>query len=112
MPYIDYGDKKTVKIWEGISGSLHHTQKATMAQLILEKGAKADMHHHKAEQWSHVLEGELLFNIDGNEKLLTPGMCAIIPSNVPHSALAVTKCKVLDCFLPFRQDLKDLEANP
>jgi quercetin dioxygenase-like cupin family protein len=53
----------------------------------------------------------MLFNLNGEEKLLTSGMTAFIPSNVPHGATAVTECRVIDCFLPVREDLVDLEKN-
>ncbi len=109
MPLFTYKDKKKVKIWDGIEGYMHHTDLATFAYLTLAKGALAANHHHVAEQWSHVVEGELEFKIDGEIMLLKKGDCACIPSNVPHSAKAITKCTVIDSFLPFRQDLIDLE---
>jgi hypothetical protein len=30
---------------------------------------------------------------------------------MPHSAKAITACKVIDCFLPVRQDFVELEKN-
>lgn len=33
-------------------------------------------------------------------------MIAIIPSNIPHSAKALTACKVTDIFSPVRKDYK------
>ena len=109
MGFVDYSSKKKVKIWEGVEGYLHHSDKATFAYLTLEEGAVVDLHHHPAEQWSHVLEGQLLFHIDGKEEVVGPGQCAYIPSNVPHSAKALSRCLVIDSFIPFRQDLVDLE---
>ncbi len=53
----------------------------------------------------------MLFAIDGEEKLLTSGMAAFMPSNTPHSAKAITECKVIDCFLPVREDFVELEKN-
>ena len=61
-------------------------------------------HSHPHEQWSHLIEGQLEFNIGGEKKVISPGMAAFIPSHVPHSAKAMTKCKVIDCFLPARED--------
>ena len=111
MAFIDYSKKKKVTIWEGVEGYLHHSQRATFAYLTLEEGAVVDVHHHPAEQWSHVLEGKLSFNIDGEEKVITSGQCAFIPSNVPHSAKALSRCIVIDSFLPARKDLIDLEKE-
>ena len=111
MPFIDFKVRKRVKIWEGITGTLHHSQQLTFAHVTLQKGAFLPEHHHVHEQWTHVIEGELLFNINGEEKLLTPGMTAFMPSNIPHSAKAITECKVIDCFQPVREDFVELEKQ-
>lgn len=111
MPYIDFKLGKKVKIWEGITATLYHSEQATFAHVTLEKGSVVQLHHHIHEQWTHVIEGELLFNLNGEEKLLTPGMTAFMPSDVPHSARAITTCKVIDCFLPVREDFVALENN-
>jgi hypothetical protein len=42
----------------------------------------------------------------GNCYLLTAGSVHVIPSLVPHSALALTDCKVIDSFSPARDDYR------
>jgi hypothetical protein len=42
---------------------------------------------------------------------LSPPPAAFMPSDVPHSAKAITKCKVIYCFLPVREDFVELEKN-
>ena len=111
MPFIDFKTRKRVKIWEGITGTLHHSHQLTFAHVTLQTGAVLPEHNHIHEQWTHVIEGELLFNINGEENLLTPGMTAFMPSNIPHSAKAITECKVIDCFLPVREDFVELEKQ-
>jgi quercetin dioxygenase-like cupin family protein len=111
MPFIDFNTKKKVRIWEGISGRLAHSTQSTFGLITLEKGAVAAMHQHVHEQWTFVIEGELLFTNDGEEKILTAGMAAFMPSNVPHSASAITECKLIDCFMPVREDFVEMEKN-
>lgn len=111
MPYINFKERKKVKIWEGIAGTLYHSEQATFGHFTLEKGSDVMLHNHIHEQWTHVIEGELMFNLNGEEKLLVPGMTAFIPSNVPHSAKAITTCRVIDCFLPVREDFVELEKQ-
>lgn len=111
MPYINFNERKKVKIWEGINASLFHSEQLTFAHITLDEGAVVGLHNHIHEQWTHVISGEMLLNIDGEEKLLTAGMAAFMPSNVPHSAKAITECKVIDCFLPVREDFVALENN-
>ncbi|CAG4997464.1 hypothetical protein DYBT9275_01781 [Dyadobacter sp. CECT 9275] len=111
MPFVDFNSKKKVKIWEGITGALAHSDQMTFGHFHIDSGTVLPEHKHFHEQWSHVIEGELLFNIAGEELLLTAGMTAYIPSNVPHSAKALSACKVIDCFTPVRQDFAELERD-
>jgi len=111
MPFINFNTKKKVRIWDGITGGLHHSDQLTFAHLTLEKGAQASEHSHVHEQWTHVLSGELEFTLGSEKLVLTSGMAAFIPSNVLHSAKAITACNVIDCFLPVRQDFVELEKN-
>lgn len=111
MAYIDFAQRKKVKIFEGITAQMFHSQQITFAHVTLEKGADVTEHSHVHEQWTHVIEGEMLFVISGEKTVLTPGMAAFIPSHAVHSAKAITKCRVIDCFLPVREDFVELEKN-
>jgi hypothetical protein len=44
--------------------------------------------------------------IEGKLCSLTAGMYHVLPSNMPHGALAITDCKVIDAFSPAREDYK------
>ena len=109
MPFIDFNQAPHLKVWDGIHGPIFHSDDLTFGHFILEKGAIVREHQHMQEQWTHVIEGELEFTLDGETKLLTSGMVAHMPSNVPHSAIAISRCKVIDCFRPVREDFKTLE---
>jgi quercetin dioxygenase-like cupin family protein len=111
MAFVDFSTKKRLKIFEGITGTFAHSQQATFGYVTLEKGVRAPEHNHIHEQWTHVISGELEFTLGGEPRLLTPGMSVHIPSNVLHSAYAITECKVLDCFSPVREDFVELEKN-
>jgi quercetin dioxygenase-like cupin family protein len=111
MPYIDFNARKRVKIWDGINARMFHSEQITFAHVLLDKGAIVGEHAHVHEQWTHIIEGEMEFNIGGDVKVLTKGMAAFIPGNVIHSARAITEVKVIDCFLPVREDFIELENN-
>ncbi|MFH1050884.1 MAG: cupin domain-containing protein [bacterium] len=111
MPFIDFNKRKIVKIWDGITGPLYHSENITSGHFTLDEGIVLPEHSHPHEQWSHVIEGKLEFNINGDIKILEAGMTALILPNIPHSGKAITKCIVIDCFLPVREDFKDLEKN-
>lgn len=108
MPLINYNKLPKQKIWDGIIGAIYHSDVATMAHVTIEEGVVLPEHHHHHEQWSHVIEGTFEFNLDGEVFTLTSGMSLQIPSHVPHSGRAITKCKIIDCFVPVREEWKGL----
>jgi quercetin dioxygenase-like cupin family protein len=111
MPFVNFKTNKVVKIWDGIYGTLGHSEQQTFGHFTIDAGTVLPEHSHFHEQWCHVLEGELEFTVDGETMLLTPGMTAHIPPHAPHSATAHTQCKVIDCFTPPRQDFIELEKT-
>lgn len=110
MSFINFNKIPHLRIWDGIHGALHHSDSLTFGHIVVEEGAILPEHHHVNEQWTHVIDGQLEFTIDGETQILTSGHTAHIPSNVPHSARALTKVKLIDCFMPVREDFKTLEA--
>lgn len=110
MPFINFNKLNKVKVWEGITGSVAHSDNLTFARLQIKKGTILEPHLHPHEQWTHLIEGRLSFTIGDKTKILAPGMVAHIPSNIPHAIEALTDCLVLDCFNPVREEFKKLEA--
>jgi quercetin dioxygenase-like cupin family protein len=111
MAFIDFSTRKNVKIFEGITARMYHSEQITFAHVTLQPGSIVQEHQHMHEQWAHLIEGEMRFKVGDEEMTLTPGMAAFIPSNVIHSAKAITLCRVIDCFLPVREDLVALERE-
>lgn len=108
MSLINYQNLPKQKIWEGIIGAIHHSDKATMAYVYIEEGIQLPEHSHHNEQWSHVIEGTFEFTLNGKVITVSAGMSLHIPSNAPHSGRAITQCKIIDCFIPVREEWKDL----
>jgi len=90
----------------GITGYYCHGEKMTFGYVELKKGSVVPLHNHIQEQITYIIEGELDMVIGGESCLLTNGMYHVIGSNVPHSAVAKTDCKVIDAFSPVREDYK------
>ena len=111
MPFIEYTKKKKVKIWDGIYAQAHHSNGMTHGHISIGKGVDLPEHHHVHEQWSHLLEGEMIFIVGGEERHMKPGETAYIPSNVPHSGRTITDCKLIDVFMPVREDWIELEKK-
>jgi unsaturated pyranuronate lyase len=91
---------------KGIKGRYVHTVNSTIGFVEIEKGATLPEHSHFHEQTTQIIEGKLEMTIGGETKVLEPGMFTIIPSNIPHSAIALTDCIVTDTFCPVREEYK------
>ena len=79
-------------------------EKAMVSQVFLAKGAVVPEHHHESEQITYILEGALKFEIEGQEIVVGKGQVLLIPSNVPHRAVALEDTLDLDIFSPIRAD--------
>ena len=90
----------------GIAGHYAHGDKCTLGLVKLEKGRQVPLHNHVHEQITYIVKGQLQMMIDGKDCLLEQGMYYVIPSNVMHSAVALTDCQVIDVFAPVREDYK------
>ena len=90
----------------GINGYYAHGDRCTLGYVELEKGSVVPLHNHPHKQITYIIEGKLQMVIDGKDCLLEQGMYYVISSNIMHSAVAVTDCKVIDVFAPVREDYK------
>jgi quercetin dioxygenase-like cupin family protein len=79
-------------------------EKITAAQLGFTKGALVPLHHHESEQVSIVMQGAIRFEVDGKEVKVGAGEVLVIPSNLPHNALALEDSSVIEIFSPIRLD--------
>lgn len=99
-------DIKERELAKGIRGRYFHTSSNTIGYVDIDKGAILPAHSHMHEQTTQILEGQLEMTIGGVTQILEPGVITLIPSNVVHSARALTDCKVMDIFSPVREDYK------
>ena len=86
------------------------SKKIMMGEVRFKKGDVVPRHSHVNEQFTYVVEGGLRFwfgDDDHDETLVGPGEVIIIPSNLPHRAIAVADTVEFDIFNPPRQDWID-----
>ena len=75
-------------------------ERSMLARIILREGCIVPLH----EQITYVLEGALKFLIQDQEITVRAGEVLVIPSQVPHSAVAIEDTVDLDIFCPPRAD--------
>jgi quercetin dioxygenase-like cupin family protein len=84
------------------------SDKTMIAQVFLKKGDVVPTHAHHNEQFTYIVSGALHFVLgepdQAREVTVREGEVLIIPSNVPHSAVALEDTFDLDVFNPPRED--------
>lgn len=78
-----------------------------IAHVHLKKGDDVPRHQHENEQLTYILSGALRLWFGANDEreiTVRAGEVVVIPSNVPHRALALEDTLDVDVFNPPRQD--------
>ena len=104
MQHLSWEKVKTEVMNPKISRKVVSGERLTMAHISFAKDAVVPTHHHESEQITYVVEGVLKFQLDGREVTVGKGEVLVIPSNVPHSAVALENTEDLEIFSPIRHD--------
>ncbi len=90
-----------------ITRKLITSERMMIAHVFLKKGDDVPQHSHENEQITYILEGALHFWLgEKGERELTvrAGEVLVLPSHLPHRALALEDTLDVDVFNPPRQD--------
>jgi quercetin dioxygenase-like cupin family protein len=92
---------------DGLTRRLITSERMMIAHVYFKKGIDVPRHSHENEQITYILEGALKFLLgaDGERELIVrAGEVLVIPSFLPHSAVALEDTLDVDVFNPPRQD--------
>jgi quercetin dioxygenase-like cupin family protein len=95
------------KLKDGLTRRLIASDRMMIAHVYFKKGINVPRHSHENEQITYILEGALQFHLgaDGERELIVrAGEVLVIPSYLPHSAVALEDTLDVDVFNPPRQD--------
>jgi quercetin dioxygenase-like cupin family protein len=90
-----------------ISRRLITGERMMIAHVYFKKGDDVPRHAHGNDQITYILEGALQFWLGANgdrEVIVRAGEVLVIPSNLPHRAVALEDTLDVDVFNPPRQD--------
>ena len=90
----------------GWKGRAQHGQQMTLTSYEITAGAP-DVHEHQHSQeeaWI-VIEGQLAVWVEGEERLLGPGDCAIVAAHMRHRVRALQPSRALVVDSPIRHHL-------
>ncbi len=106
MSFHTVSEIKSKEVVPGFTGRFIHSAAMTVAYWDIKAGHSIPMHQHVHEMIVNVIRGKLELTVDGETRVLEPGMVAVIPSQVPHKATGITDCFIIDMFYPVREDYK------
>lgn len=91
----------------GLTRRLITGERMMIAHVHFKQGDDVPLHAHENEQITYILEGSLRFWLGAKgeqEIVVRAGEVLVIPSNLPHRALALEDTLDVDVFNPPRQD--------
>ena len=106
MGFLTLDEIEVREIVSGYRAKFVHSDNMTLAYWDVDQGAALPEHSHPHEQITNILEGRFELTVDGETRVLEPGMVAVIPGEVPHGGKALTPCRLLDAFHPLRDDYR------
>ena len=85
-------------------------ERMTVARIYLKEGFLVPQHSHVHEQITQVISGRMRFWFGEDRSEIAeygPGDLVVIPSNLPHEALAICDVEEMDMWTPRRDDWLD-----
>ena len=107
VQHFRWKDMQAEPLKGGMSRKLISADRMMIAHVYFKKGDDVPLHEHENEQLTYILSGALKFwfGADGKDEItVRAGEVVVIPSNVPHRALALEDTLDVDVFNPPRQD--------
>lgn len=102
-----WDDMPAEQLKKGLSRKLITGDRMMIAHVYFKSGEEVPRHSHDNEQLTYILTGALRFwfgAADEQEVTVSAGEVVVIPSNVPHRAVALEDTLDVDVFAPPRQD--------
>ena len=108
MTVLKYSEMPVTQFRPGAERRLGFTDHLMMVVVDFSDGPQAQpdpLHSHPHEQVSYVVEGDIIFVMNGEQTRLGPGDMFLVPSGVPHTIQLLTQhARLIDCFTPLRED--------
>lgn len=108
--HLRWDDLEKERLNDRIGRRMITAERSMLTHVYLDRGAVVPMHSHENEQITYVLEGALRFWIgdeDSEPIDVRAGEVLVLPSWVPHKAVALEDTLDVDIFTPPRQDWLD-----
>lgn len=87
MDVDSYDERDAVEVLDSVHlAQLAAGDRASVQHFRIEPGAVVDTHSHEHEQLGFMSAGELVFTVDGDERVVGTDDSYVIPADEPHAA--------------------------
>lgn len=107
IKHYNWNEMPAEQLKDTISRKLITSERMMISHVYIKRGGDVPLHSHENEQLTYILEGALHFWFGKDQKqeiTVRAGEVVVIPSNVPHRAVALEDTLDVDVFCPPRQD--------
>jgi quercetin dioxygenase-like cupin family protein len=101
---ISWKTKEAEKLSDSLSRQVVFGEKGTLAQLFIKRGGAIVRHSHISEEYASIVSGAVRYVFDDREVVVNAGEVLVVPSNVPHSVIALEDAVAVFFFSPGRED--------
>ena len=84
--------------------TLTYGDKTLLSEFQFEQGISLPKHHHPCEQTGYLISGAIMLTIADETFEVSPGDSWSVPSDVVHSAAAVSDSVIIEVFSPVREE--------
>ncbi|HMG86460.1 MAG TPA: cupin domain-containing protein [Terracidiphilus sp.] len=106
MPFVNIESLPAKERLPGWHGRYFHSDGMTFAHYDFVSGASIHEHFHSQEEVYEVIEGELELTIDGETRVVRPGVVAIVPPGARHSVKALSDGRAIIVDTPRRPEFE------
>jgi quercetin dioxygenase-like cupin family protein len=96
--------KQVVMVPAVLRRTLGHGEEMLLAEFTLAAGAEVPLHSHPHAQVGYMVRGRMQLSVGDETYTVETGDSYYVPGDVPHGAVSLEDCVVVDVFCPPRQD--------
>jgi len=103
VPFIEPAALDAKELLPGWVARFFHSDHMTFSYTEVEAGGAVHRHHHPEEEVWHVIEGQVEFVLGDRTRIIGAGGAVVVPSEVEHSARAITRFRAIVVDYPIRE---------
>jgi quercetin dioxygenase-like cupin family protein len=111
MPFIVPSELQPRELLPGWIARFFHSEHMTFSYTEVAAHGSVHRHHHPEEEVWHIIEGDVEMTLGDATRVLHAGDAVVVPSDVEHSASAVTAFRAIVVDFPLRDSVAGVSTR-